>query len=205
MVRAFLDLGRQGFKVRSRALTNTMYARLFLCDLFVHGIGGGKYDEVTDAIIRRYYGAEPPGYLVLSATLLLPLPPYAVNPDDCRRLKREARDLYYNPQRHLDGEPRSRPDVAALVARKQVLVAEEPADRHRRRERFGQIREVSARLRAPVEARLAEVRRRLADCGAEVRANAILRRRDYPFVLYPESVLRPFCEQFLNCSDTFPV
>jgi hypothetical protein len=30
-----------------------------------------------------------------------------------------------------------------------------------------------------------------------VRANAILRRRDYPFVLYPERTLRPFCEQFL--------
>ena len=60
MVRAFLDLGKQGFKIRSRALTNTLYARLFLGDLFIHGIGGGKYDEVTDAIIRRYYRSSRP-------------------------------------------------------------------------------------------------------------------------------------------------
>jgi hypothetical protein len=197
MVRAFHDLEKRGLKVRSRALTNTLYARLFLCDLFIHGIGGGKYDEVTDAIIRRYYGVEPPAYLVLSATLLLPLPHYPVRPADCRRLGREARDLYYNPQRHLDDNALSRPDVAALAGRKRALLSEEPADRRGRRERFRQLREVTELLRAPVEGKLLATRQRLADCQAEVHANAILRRRDYPFVLYPERVLRPFCERFL--------
>ena len=61
-------------KVRSRALTNTLFARLFLSDLFIHGIGGGKYDELTDDLIRRFYGIEPPEFLILSATRLLPLP-----------------------------------------------------------------------------------------------------------------------------------
>ena len=197
MARAFHDLGRQGLKVRSRALTNTMYARLFLCDLFIHGIGGGKYDEVTDAIIRRYYGVEPPAYLVLSATLLLPLPHYPARPDGCRRLGREARDLYYNPQRHVGHDALSRPEVAALVRRKEALLGEEPPDRRGRRERFRQLREVTELLRAAVGGRLAEVRQRLANCEAEVHANAILRRRDYPFVLYPERVLRPLCERFL--------
>ena len=69
-----MERERQGQKVRSRALTNTLFARLFLADLFVHGIGGGKYDELTDDIIRRFYGCEPPAFLVLSATRLLPLP-----------------------------------------------------------------------------------------------------------------------------------
>jgi hypothetical protein len=195
IVGAIHDLGKRGFKVRSRALTNTLYARLFLCDLFIHGIGGGKYDEVTDAIIRRYYGIEPPAFLILSATLLLPLPHYPAG--DCRSLRREARDLFYNPQRHLDDDTRSRPEIAALVARKQTLVQEEPADRHDRRERFRQIREVSELLRPAVRAELEAVGHAEAECEAEVRANAILERRDYPFVLYPERTLRPFCEQFL--------
>ncbi len=200
LARALLDLGRRGLKVRSRALTNTLYARLFLCDLFIHGIGGGKYDEVTDALIRRYYGIEPPAYLVLSATLLLPLPHYAARPDDCRRLRHEARDLFYNPQRHLDDGALSRPEVAELLARRQALVREAPADRRGRRERFRQIRAVSELLRASVEGELEAARRGAAECDAEVRANAILRRRDYPFVLYPEEALRPFCEQFLHAA-----
>jgi hypothetical protein len=197
MVRALLDLGKRGFKVRSRALTNTLYARLFLCDLFIHGIGGGKYDEVTDAIIRRYYGVEPPAYLVLSATLLLPLPRYPAG--DCRRLHRLARDLYYNPQRHLDGGARSRPEIAELAARKEAIIREEPVDRRGRRERFRQIRDLSERLRAAVEGDLAGARRAADGCEAAAQANAILMRRDYPFVLYPESTLRPFCERFLHC------
>jgi hypothetical protein len=201
MARAFLDLEKQGLKVRSRALTNTMYARLFLCDLFVHGIGGGKYDEVTDAIIRRYYGVEPPAYLVLSATLWLPVARYPARPDDCRRLRRRARDLFYNPQRHLSDNARSRPGVAELAARKQALVGEEPADRRGRRERFRQIREVTELLRASVDGELAAARQGADDCDAAAQANAILGRRDYSFVLYPEETLRPFCERFLTALD----
>ena len=33
---------------------------------------------------------------------------------------------------------------------------------------------------------------------SEVDANAILRRRDYPWVLYPEEALRPFLQQLLS-------
>jgi hypothetical protein len=41
---------QRGVKIRPRALMTTMYARLVLSDLFIHGIGGAKYDEVTDNI-----------------------------------------------------------------------------------------------------------------------------------------------------------
>ncbi len=157
---------------------------------------------MTDAIIRRYYGVEPPAYLVLSATLLLPLPRSPAG--DCRRLRHQARDLYYNPQRHLDG-PRHTFVESALVARKEALIREEPTDRRGRRERFRQLRDVTEQLRAAVAAQLRAGRRAADECDAAARANAILMRRDYPFVLYPEATLRPFCEQFLHCPDTSPV
>ena len=67
--------------LRPRALTLTLFARLCLGDFFIHGIGGGKYDEVTDAIIRDYFGIEPPAYQVLSATLHLPLPAFPSTED----------------------------------------------------------------------------------------------------------------------------
>ncbi|HON68175.1 MAG TPA: hypothetical protein PLS23_16940, partial [Phycisphaerae bacterium] len=52
--------------IRPRALTLTLWARLLLCNLFVHGIGGAKYDRINDGIFRRYYGCEPPPYACVS-------------------------------------------------------------------------------------------------------------------------------------------
>jgi hypothetical protein len=200
-VAAWQDLERHGFKVRSRALTNTLYARLFLTDLFMHGIGGGKYDELTDDIIRRFYGFEPPGYLVLSATLLLPLPGYPATPEDCRRLARELRDLEYNPQRHLDAATLSEPAVWELTEMKRALVAQEPLKPRRRRERFHELRGLTEQLRPWVADRIRGLRDEVAVCEQQLRANGMLRRRDYAFCLYPEAALRPFCEQFLSLDE----
>jgi hypothetical protein len=194
MVAAWRALEPRGFKVRSRALVTTLYARLFLADLFVHGIGGGKYDELTDAIIRHFYGVEPPGFLVLSATLLLPLPSYPAAADQCRQLARELRDLTCNPQRHLgDGSPA----LQELAREKKEWIARQPADRRQRRERFRQLRSLTERLRAPLQGRIRRLEDERARCEREVEANAVLRRRDYAFCLYPEEMLRPFCAQFL--------
>src|SRR5207302_829445 len=132
LVHEWQELERRGFKVRSRALTNTLFARLLLADLFIHGIGGGKYDELTDAILRRFYAVEPTGYLVLSATLLLPLPPFAEKPEECRGLAREVRDLHYNPQRHLEDRLRTEPRVRELAAEKQAWIERQPAGEEER-------------------------------------------------------------------------
>ena len=53
-------------------MTTTLFARLLLADMFIHGLGGGKYDELTDSLMRDFYGIEPPSFLVLTGTLRLP-------------------------------------------------------------------------------------------------------------------------------------
>ena len=194
-VKAWQDLHGRSFKLRTRALTTTLYARMFLADLFVHGIGGGKYDELTDELIRRYYECEPPIFLVLSATRWLPLPRAAATVEDRRRLIRELRDVHYNPQRHLDevGE-----NLAELTARKQEWIARRPATHAGRRERFRVLKDLTEELRRPLRPREEQLRREFIECERQLRANAVLQRRDYAFCLFPEDALRPFCTSFLN-------
>jgi hypothetical protein len=196
-VARWLDLDRQGYKVRSRALTNTLYARLFLADLFIHGIGGAKYDELTDEIVRRFYSFEPPGYLVLSATLRLPVPTYPVHPDDCRRLARQLRDLQCNPQRHLENGVRSDSQALELAARKADWIARQPQEAGERRERFHVLQALTGQLRPYLADREEQVRRKLRQCEYQLGVNAVRQRRDYAFVLFPEAQLRPFCNPFL--------
>ena len=191
---AWAERERLGLKVRSRALTNTIYARLFLSDLFIHGIGGGKYDELTDDLIRRFYGCEPPAFLILSATRLLPLPSAPVRPEEGRQLAREVRDLHWNPQRHL---PAASDGLRDLVDRKRALIAERPSDPAGRRERFLALRAATEALRAPLADQERWLRTEWAATERRLEVNAVLRRRDYAFCLYPEETLRPFCTQFL--------
>ena len=197
MVQAWQELEERGRKVRSRALTNTLFARLLLADLFIHGIGGAKYDELTDEIVRRFYGFEPPSYLVLSATLLLPLLAFPTGPELYHRLVQEMRDLRFNPQRHLRKEDLENAEIHALVAQKQAWMDRQPANAQERRERFEILRALTEQLRPFVRKQDGSLKEEIAKRQQELEANAVLQRRDYPFCLYPEEALRQFCLQFL--------
>ncbi len=59
-------------RLTPRALSLTLFMRLCVCDLFVHGIGGGHYDQVTDRLNPSYFSIEPPGFAVTTATLYHP-------------------------------------------------------------------------------------------------------------------------------------
>jgi len=65
-------LRRNSLRLSPRALTLTAVLRLLVADQFVHGIGGGLYDQVLDALIVRHIGIEPPRFSVTTATLFFP-------------------------------------------------------------------------------------------------------------------------------------
>lgn len=72
-VDALRNLSRQGWRLRTRALTTTWFARLFLADLFIHGIGGSHYDEMTDRLMTEWLGIPLLPHTTVTATARLPL------------------------------------------------------------------------------------------------------------------------------------
>jgi hypothetical protein len=200
MIAAFGELENRGYKVRSRAFTTTLFARVLLADLFLHGIGGGKYDEVTDDLVRGFFGCEPPRFMVLSATLLLPSADR--EPGDlasaCRQLAHECRDKHWNPQRHLgNGQPVT-PELQRLAEEKAAWIARPTATSEDRRRRYQRLRELNELLRRGLEQTERECLEALAHLQRRRAAQKVLQRRDHAFCLYPESTLRPFCVQFLR-------
>jgi hypothetical protein len=65
-------LAEHHLRLAPRALTLTMFLRLLVVDQFIHGIGGGRYEQVNDRVIHRFFGFEPPAFSVTTATLLFP-------------------------------------------------------------------------------------------------------------------------------------
>jgi hypothetical protein len=180
----FATLETEGFKIRTRALTTTLFSRLLLGNLFIHGIGGGKYDEVTDELFRSFYCLEPPGYLVLSATLQLPLAKHPDAEARRRRLERLRRELAWNPERHLQHDDA----VAPLSAEKRRWIAAATATHAERRERYRRLRDINERLRPLAATHQAAVERHLRKANRLARVHEVNSSREYAFCLFPEEL-----------------
>jgi hypothetical protein len=119
-------LKEKKLKIRPKALLLTLYNRLFISDLFIHGLGGAKYDLVTDEIIREFLKVGPPRFLVASCTLYLDFKSSPGTSDfKISALKKRIRDLEFNPQRYIDELPLTKKEknqIGELAEKKTELI-----------------------------------------------------------------------------------
>ena len=191
------------YQLRPRALTFTIWARLFLSDLFVHGIGGAKYDRIADLIIRDYYEVEPPRFCCVSATMWLNFPRYEVQRSDLLYLRRQLRDSRYNPQRYVADQDA----VGDLIARREQLVCESdrlrresPGDRSARRQAFQGIHSANRRLQEYCVGQLQEMRERRSTLDWQLKSDSLAGSREYFYGLFSRKTLQALQNQ-LRAAD----
>ncbi len=193
-----VELAGGPVRIRSRALITTLFARLLLGDLFIHGIGGAKYDQVTDAVVERFFGVRPPGYLVVSATLHLPVAHQPGKPEDLQAIARRLRELTWHPEKAAVQAARSGrcEDLAGLIAAKRHWI-ETPQTPENARTRWIEFRRINRELQPWV----AQERERLlldhARISQAIQAEKVLSWREYAFCLFPEATLREFIDELL--------
>jgi hypothetical protein len=162
-----------------RALFMTALLRLAGCELFIHGLGGGVYDPITEQWIRGWLGRELAPAAVVTATLTLPLEVDVLPP--------EAIDWAVWRAHHPRHDPVLLGDRAAAAKKAELLVriraakkaGEDPSPA------FRELHALLAELRtdhAPVLDRLSSEAVR---AGARRPEAAVLHDRTWPFPLYP--------------------
>ena len=171
-----------------RALMLTLFERLFVADLFIHGVGGGRYDQVTDAVMARYFEVEPPRYVVASMTLHLPLGAHVVTDEEVVVAEQRLHVLKHNPDQLL-GEVEfdsgdERRAATELVARKRGLIAEIGGPDADRKRLGAEIRSVNAELTALLEPLAEQMRAEIERLKAQRDTAAVLSDRTYPFCLW---------------------
>ncbi len=193
-----------GYVFRPRALSLTAWARVFVGDLFIHGIGGAKYDRITDGLIRRYYGVEPPAMACVSATLLMDLPHDGADESMLRAAEQRVRDVRYNPQRHVARTQQTE----SLIARRHRAVelsgelgTRARRDRVRRGDTFREIRAINDDLNAADPSVAAVARRHACDVAHRLVENHIARRRDYFFAMLDGSRLARLHDRLASAVD----
>jgi hypothetical protein len=194
-VEALAELPARGVCLRTRALTTTMFARLLLGDLFLHGIGGGLYDQLTDAIVRRFFQFEPPPFMVLSATMLLPVERERVSGERANEAKRLLRELQYHPERF----PPATPDAAEFERQAEAKWRwiETPQTPDNARQRCRAIRAANESMARLLETRRQEALAERERVSRRLRAETVLSWREYAFCLHPKKTLHDFLLAFL--------
>ncbi len=183
-------LERDGWQLRPRALALSAFARLFLADLFVHGIGGAKYDEMMEEFAGPFFGAELAPACCVTATVRLPLPHSDVRWLDIAAARHQARDLRYNPQRHLQSVAGAlHAERAQLVRRALELRDHAARDHDSRRATFQAIRHVNQRILEADPWRAAQYDERVHTLEAQWRLDRIALDREYFYALHTQDTL----------------
>jgi hypothetical protein len=164
-----------------------MYVRLFLGDGFLHGIGGAKYDRLTDRIIAGYWGVEPPKYAVISATFHLPTGGHKTSLADLRHAIHKLRALRFHPEDYVDS---SEPALGRMIAEKRKWVAMK-LSHGQRKQRHDSIAAVNAGLFSELQKERAELKNYITETSNALRLQAILESREYSFCLHPRETLFP--------------
>ena len=196
-VDALSRLEEHALRLRPRALVTTLVARLVVADVFVHGIGGAAYDGITDEVVRRLTGCDPPRHAVVSGTLRLPIertfPGFdAADPAaDLAAVHRDLRDVAYHPERHLGPADLLASGVRELVVEKRRWIETVPTPALAQR-RCRAIRSTNERLGRHVQDVQAALRDRIGPLTAAIRSRSVLESRGYPWCFFPEKTLKNF-------------
>ncbi|MGR3178434.1 MAG: hypothetical protein ACUZ8E_10300 [Candidatus Anammoxibacter sp.] len=191
-------ISNNGFKIRPKALTNTLFSRLFLSDVFIHGVGGAKYDTITDGIIEDFFGVTPPDYIAISATLFPPFSKCDVDNKDLLPLENELKQMRHNPDKYIPAELLDNKEIRGLISEKQGLIKrEEKRNKIDAKKVFLRIKDINVLLNNRIGLIVNQKEVEIESLKNKLQYNSIVNNRNYPFFIYPEEFIKEFFKNVL--------
>lgn len=179
--RRWLD-GAEDMVLLPRALLLTLLVRSGMCDLFVHGTGGARYDVAMERWAESWLGVTPAPAAVASATLTLPIRPPAAQPPPLPAALWRARRARHDPEgAAVSPGPRKRALIEAIEAL--------PRDSRERRDAYRALHRELEAFRARRPPHLEQADRDVDLARRAARDAPVADRRDWPFPLYPREMI----------------
>lgn len=175
----------QGIFIRPRALITTMFVRLLASDLFIHGIGGAKYDQLTDQIVSEFFGLPIPGYQIDTGTWHLPADEVpATFPTDVTARTQTLRQMHFHPETFIDVPDSA--TAAVIQSKREAIKMDSGKDAMRRHQAIesanGQLRDVIDDQRVTLEAEIKGL-------SGQLRNSQIINSREISFCLHPADLI----------------
>lgn len=175
-----------------KALLMTLLLRLGACDLFVHGLGGERYDLVMEDWARGWLGDEAvlAPAAAASATRLLRFPGVtAPTPEEIRASLWRAAHARHEPA--MLGDDLAASEKAALLAEMQTL----PRRSGARREVFQKLQQVLTRVRASRAPELEALREQAAALKQARGLARVVHDRAWAFPMLEDASLQALREE----------
>lgn len=186
------QLGRleaAGYKLRPKALMLTLFARLFLCDLWIHGIGGAEYEELNNQLAEDIFSVSLPPYAVASATLHLGIkreePATAIDrgelEDQIKALRDQLRLMQFNPERFIDPADK---ESRRLTTERTSLIERMRSVNGPKGELHQKVSAINDSLRDKITPFRQGVEAQLQEKEIALAQESIAANREFPFSLY---------------------
>jgi len=183
-------LGRASlrFRIRPRALAMTMFFRLFCCDLFIHGMGGARYEPVNDGVIREFFGVEPPRWAAASATLRVKpaTPPPQADTDE---LRQRVHRMKTTPERFVGEFIPADAEASDLARRRAELLDLSGLSKRERRRAFDESKRIAARLQERLAPHILAAEKKLGRAEERRGLREAIEDRGFPFFLHSRAAL----------------
>jgi len=164
--------------IRPRALATTMFSRLFASDLFLHGIGGAKYDQLNDEIIRKFFEVAPPQFMTMTATMKLPIDFVAVTEKQITEMEVQLRRMRFHPElKFTDDEDANRKDW---------LIENAPTSN--RKSWHDEIAAINENLFGRLEG-VKKLQSQIAEAKSSLPTSKVFGSREFSFALFPEGLV----------------
>jgi hypothetical protein len=187
-------LQRCNYRLRPKAVILTLFARLFLADLFVHGIGGAFYEYITDFLLENYYRIKGLGFGIAAATVLLPFCDFTDKPQETiTRLKQQLRQLNFNPENFIENSLCKTAPAAALISAKKNLIrsaGSRTLSTEAKKLAWRSIAEINDKLLKYAESSRRKLTEEIKLLENHNRSKEVLNYREYFFGLFPQNVLK---------------
>jgi len=186
-------LNKYGIHLRPKAVTLTLFVRLFLADWFIHGVGGSSYEPLVDHMMREYYGMDQTKYGVATCTMTLPIADtVGQHQESTQQLDNQFRRLKYTPEDYLDASSQTDTMVKTLIENKQMLIDKSrdyslgKTERHRA---WQQINSINTELNKYVRSQESMIQEQQRKAEELRQSEEICNSRDYFFGLFPKHTL----------------
>jgi hypothetical protein len=166
-------------RIWPRAVALSILQRIFLGDLFIHGVGGAKYDRITDSLIRAEFDFEPPIHAVATCTLGIEgVEDPSVKLEEAKQREREMK---FHPERFIGINP----EIAGVIEKKNSLVEEIKVDGADKKSIGKEISSINSLLMGKLEPERERLLGEINRLSLEAEKYDILSDREFPFFLFP--------------------